>query len=115
MSRVAWMRQSALPFRQVAHSQGHVRTPVRRAPLGLRGAGFTARAISVQHRLALLTLLLSIAGAAAAGGRTPGSFSVSSTGEAQYSVSIFAPPGVNGLAPELALTYGHRHRGTLAG
>jgi RHS repeat-associated protein len=48
-------------------------------------------------------------------GRTPGSFAVSSTGEAQYSMPIFAPPGVNGVTPELALTYGHRHEGTLAG
>jgi len=104
MSKVAWMRQFALPFRKVAHSQGHVRTPVRRAPLGLRGAGFTTRAISVQHRFALLTLLLSIAGAAAASGRAPGRFSLSLAGEAQYSVPIFVPPGVNGLAPELALT-----------
>jgi len=115
MSKVAWMRQSAFLFRKVAPSQGHAWTPVRRAPLGLLGAGFTSRVISVQHRFALLTLLLSVAGAAAATGRTPGSFSVSSTGEAQYSIPIFAPPGVNGLAPEVALTYGHRHRGTLAG
>ena len=115
MSKAAWMRQSALFLRNVAHSQGDARTPVRRASLGLRGAGFTTRAVSVQHRLALLTLLLSVAGAAAAIGRTPGSFAVSSTGEAQYSIPIFAPPGVNGLAPELALIYGHRHRGTLAG
>ncbi len=40
---------------------------------------------------------------------------MSSTGEAQYSIPIFAPPGVNGLAPQLALTYSHRHEGTLAG
>lgn len=52
---------------------------------------------------------------ALATGRTPGSFAVSSDGEAQYSIPIFAPPGVNGLAPQLALTYGHRHEGTLAG
>jgi RHS repeat-associated protein len=48
-------------------------------------------------------------------GRIPGSFAVSATGEAQYSIPIFAPPGINGLTPELALTYSHQHEGTLAG
>ena len=116
MNRVARTRRGALLFRKVAHSQGHAWTPVQRAPDDeLRGAGFTTPTIAAGYRVALTILLLSTAGAALSAGRTPGSFAVSSTGEAQYSIPIFVPPGINGLTPELALTYGHRHEGTLAG
>ncbi len=111
------MRWGALLLRKVAHSQGHTWTTVQRAPHEnvLRGAGFTTPGSASRHHLAIAILLLSVAGAASGAGRTPGSFRVSSNGEAQYSIPIFAPPGVNGLVPELALTYGHRNDGTLAG
>jgi RHS repeat-associated protein len=48
-------------------------------------------------------------------GRTAGSADVSSTGEASYSIPIFAPPGTHGMAPRLALVYGHRNASSLLG
>jgi RHS repeat-associated protein len=117
MSKVARMRWGALFLGSVAPTPGHASTRVRRTPgNGLLGAGFTSSNVMTRCRTVLVMLLvLAAAPAWTAGGRTPGSFDVSSTGEAQYSIPIFAPPGINGLAPELALTYGHRHEGTLAG
>jgi RHS repeat-associated protein len=41
-------------------------------------------------------------------GRTRGSFSVSSTGAAQYVIPLWMPPGIAGLQPSLALTYSSR-------
>jgi hypothetical protein len=41
----------------------------------------------------------------AAVGRTTGSFDVSSTGSALYSIPIFSSPGPRGLQPSVALTY----------
>lgn len=54
--------------------------------------------------------LLGLAGTAHAQipGTLPGSFAVSQTGEATYSVPIFTPEATGGLAPDLALAYGHR-------
>jgi len=116
MSKVAGMRRGASLFRRVAHSFGHTWTPVRRASEdNPRGAGFTTISIASPRHLAALVLLLCNAGTAFCTGRTPGGFAVSPTGEAQYSIPIFAPPGVNGLRPELSLAYGHRHGSTLAG
>ena len=49
-------------------------------------------------------------------GRTPTAFDVSQSGEATYSIPIFAPPGTNGMTPQLGLVYNHRSRsGTVAG
>ena len=118
MSRVAGMRWGALLFRKIATSQAYAWTPVQRASDDRRrGAGFTSSDTGPSLAASVVgSLLITAAPAPAlADGRTPGSFAVSSTGEAQYSIPIFAPPGVNGLAPQLALTYSHRHEGTLAG
>jgi RHS repeat-associated protein len=41
----------------------------------------------------------------AAVGHTPGQFAVSPTGSAQYSISIWTPPGIRGIQPKLGLTY----------
>ncbi len=110
------MRWGALLFRKVATSQAYAWTPVQRASDDRRrGAGFTSSGAGRSCSACLVGSLIFAAAAAVADGRTPGRFAVSSSGEAQYSIPIFAPPGVNGLAPQLALTYSHRHEGTLAG
>lgn len=60
-------------------------------------------------RLAVIPLLFALANlcspAFAAVGRTPGSYQVSATGAATYTIPIFAPRGPNGLQPHIALTY----------
>ncbi len=56
-----------------------------------------------------------VQGAWAAVGRTAGSFDVSQTGEARYSIPIFTPPGTGEMTPRLALTYGHRGGNGLLG
>jgi RHS repeat-associated protein len=115
MSKVAGMRRGASLFREVAHSLWHAGAAFQHASEDeLRGAGFTT-AVPVLVRFALAMLLLSATGTATGAGRTPGTFGVSSSGEAQYAIPIFAPPGVNGLVPELSLTYGSHHDGSLAG
>ena len=53
--------------------------------------------------------------ASAAVGLTEGQPSVSDTGEAQYSIPIWAPPGTRGMTPRLAFSYGHRAGGMLMG
>jgi len=47
-------------------------------------------------------------GAWAAVGKVPGSFNVSQTGAANYSIPIWAPPGPHGLQPALSVAYNHR-------
>lgn len=51
----------------------------------------------------------------AAVGRTPGSFDVTATGEGTYTIPIAVPQGVRGLTPQLALSYAHRSRQSIAG
>ena len=53
----------------------------------------------------LLVALNSMNAAHAAVGRTPGSFSVSSTGASTYTVPIWAPPGPGRVQPNIALAY----------
>jgi RHS repeat-associated protein len=48
-------------------------------------------------------------------GRTPATFDVSATGEAQYSIPLTVPAGTRGLTPQLALVYSHRNDTSLAG
>jgi len=48
-------------------------------------------------------------------GRTPATFDVSASGEAQYVIPISAPAGINALTPSLALVYSHGNAGGIAG
>ena len=57
--------------------------------------------------LALVALFIPLfaANGFAAEGRTPGQFVVSSTGSAQYTIPIWAPPGPRGMQPNISLFY----------
>ena len=56
----------------------------------------------------VILVLLMGAHAQGATGRTPGQFSVDATGAATYSIPLWSPPGVAGMAPQLALVYHSR-------
>jgi RHS repeat-associated protein len=53
--------------------------------------------------------------ALAATGRTPGNASISPSGAANYTIPLWTPPGIRGLAPSLALVYSSRSGDGLAG
>jgi hypothetical protein len=59
---------------------------------------------SARLALAIVVLALPVIGSAATG-RTPGSFTVTANGAAQYSIPLWVPPGVRGVQPNLALVY----------
>jgi hypothetical protein len=70
----------------------------------------------INTRIALFLLVVfSSSQALGAVGNTAGSADVSATGEANYSIPIFAPPGTHGMTPQLAFVYGHRNLDTLLG
>lgn len=48
-------------------------------------------------------------------GETSGELSVSLTGGASYKIPIMVPPGINGVAPEISLTYNSQSGNGLAG
>ena len=55
--------------------------------------------------MSLGLLVVASAQAQTAVGRTEGEASVATTGSARYSIPLALPPGTNGLAPALAITY----------
>jgi len=73
----------------------------------------------IRPRLAAVwsAILLSAISASALGatGRTPGSFAVSPAGAATYSMPIWAPPGPNGLQPNISLNYNSQSRAGIVG
>jgi len=73
-----------------------------------------ARARSLAWTICIAVSIAPIVGEAAVG-RTQSNATVSPTGEASYSIPIFAPPGTHGMTPQMALVYGHRNGGTLVG
>lgn len=48
-------------------------------------------------------------------GTSASSIGVSASGELQYSVPLWLPPGTAGMTPRLAIAYGHRTGETLLG
>jgi RHS repeat-associated protein len=73
----------------------------------VRARAIARRAFFVLVLLPLIGTLSfpSVADATTAAGHTKGSFAVSSSGAATYSIPIWAPPGPQGMQPQIALTY----------
>lgn len=61
------------------------------------------------------TLFASEAFATTAAGRTPGSYAVSPTGAATYTIPIWAPAGPHGMQPHIALTYNSQQGNSYVG
>ena len=61
------------------------------------------------------TIPSSLTGTSSEVGITEGQLSVSLTGSASYSIPIATPPGINGIVPQIALTYNSQGGNGLAG
>lgn len=83
------------------------------------GAGVNSMNKSVrratQAAFVILWFLIGSSPTWAAFGRTSGAASVSDTGQANYTIPIFTPPGTNGLTPSLSLNYSSGSREGLFG
>jgi len=64
---------------------------------------------------AVVVILMCSAGLASDYGRTAGSFNVSATGAATYTIPIWTPPGPNGLQPSISLNYNSQSGNGVAG
>lgn len=103
--RILVLRRLTIPLVALLVTRIHlIRRQVKRSSITL--------ATSLPGLIVALTLHTAAHGAV---GRTMGSGDVSTSGEAQYSIPIFAPAGTNGLTPKIALSYGHRKGESLAG
>ncbi|MES0491100.1 MAG: RHS repeat-associated core domain-containing protein, partial [Leptospirales bacterium] len=77
----------------------------------LRGLLVTSAVIGI-HKTSLAQ---GLSGGSTVAGTIPGSVSVNQHGGAGYSVSLNAPPGINGLDPKLILSYNSQSSGGLFG
>ena len=96
-----------LPFaQQISHN---TQPPERNSPMRIPRW--------IQWLAALLVGLVTVQTVSATTviGRTRGSFDVSPTGAANYSIPIWSPPGPRGVRPQMALTYDHRGGGGSVG
>lgn len=82
---------------------------------GIRPRKFFSAATSILLIGAAFTFPLAPAQATTVAGRTAGTFAVSSTGAATYTIPIWAPPGPRGVQPSIALTYSSQQGNGIAG
>lgn len=97
------------------HAQNYYGTPVP----GIQVVQSPPPSIAISESAAPVTASISAAktptGNSTEIGITEGQLSVSLTGAANYSVPVSLPPGINGVAPEIGLTYDSQSGNGIAG